>query len=105
MSLQQDIIQINGKKVFINPFLYASKINEKSKKWLREPGQISKSVIAFNRSKFYPEIDWENLALKDKLFKETTIELFLKTIDLIKFFNPDFRSEQILEVEKKINFL
>ena len=48
MSLQQDIIKINGKKIFINPFLYSSKFDEHTKRWLREPGQLSNSTINLN---------------------------------------------------------
>ena len=102
MSLKQDIIKIDGKKIFINPFLYLRKFDQKSKKWLREPGQISKSRIELNRSKYYPEINWENLSLNEKLIKETTIELFLKTNEVIKTFNASLNSEQLLEVEKKL---
>ena len=102
MSLKQDIIKIDGKKIFINPFLYLRKFDQKSKKWLREPGQISKSRIELNRSKYYPEINWDNLSLNQKLIKETTIELFLKTNEVIKTFNASLNSEQLLEVEKKL---
>ena len=102
MSLKQDIIKIDGKKIFINPFLYLRKFDQKSKKWLREPGQISKSRIELNKSKYYPEINWEILSSNDKLIKETTIELFLKTNEIIKTFHPSLNSEQLLEVEKKL---
>ena len=103
MSLQQDIIRIDGKKIIINPFLYLRKLDQKSERWLREPGQISKSRIELNKSKYYPEINWAILSLNEKLIKETTIELFLKTNEIIKTFHPSLNSEQILEVEKKNN--
>ena len=102
MSLKQDIIRINGKKIFINPFLYSRKFDKTTKRWLIEPGQISKSIIELNKSKYYPEINWEILCLNDKLVKETTIELFVKTNELIKTFNSSLNSEQLLEVEKKL---
>ncbi len=102
MSLRQDIIKIDGKKIFINPFLYLRKFDQKSKRWLREFGKISKSRIELNKSKYYPEINWEILSLNEKLIKETTIELFLKTNEIIKTFNPSLNSEQLLEVEKKL---
>ena len=102
MSLQQDIIQINGKKIFINPFLYSRKFDEKTNSWLRKPGQISVSRIDLNRNRFYPEINWEGLNVNEKLFKDTTIELFLKTIEIIKIFNPGLNYEQLLDVEKKL---
>ena len=100
--MKQDIIKIDGKKIFINPFLYFRKFDEESKRWLREPGQISKSRIELNRSKYYPEINWEILSLNEKLIKENTIELFLKTNEVIKTFNASLNSEQLLEVEKKL---
>tara|TARA_Y100000589_G_scaffold315392_1_gene338891 strand:+ start:658 stop:1230 length:573 start_codon:yes stop_codon:yes gene_type:complete len=102
MRLKQDIIRIDGKKIFINPFLYSRKFDQKSKRWLREPGQISKSRIELNRSKYYPDIKWEILSLNEKQIKETTIELFLKTIEIIKTFNSTLNSEQLIEVEKKL---
>ena len=104
MSFHQDIIKINGKKIFINPFLYLRKFDEKTKRWLREPGQISKSRIDLNRSKFYPEINWEMLSFNEKLLKDTTIELFLKTIEIIKIFNPNLNHQQLLIIEKKLIF-
>ena len=102
MSFKQDIITIDGKKIFINPFLYLRKYDQKSKRWLREPGQISNSRIELNKTKYYPEINWGILSLNEKLIKETTIELFLKTSEIIKTFNPSLNSEQLLEVEKKL---
>ena len=102
MSLRQDIIKIDGKKIFINPFLYLRKFDQKSKRWLREFGKISKSRIELNKSKFYPEINWKVLSINEQLIKETTIELFLKTNEIIKTFNPILNSEQLLEVEKKL---
>ena len=102
MSLQQDIIKINGKKIFINPFLYSSKFDEKTKEWLKEPGQIDKSKIYLNRNKFYPELNWEILSSNEKLLKDNTIELFIKTIQIIKTFNPNLNSKQLLEVEKQL---
>ena len=102
MSLQQDIIKINGKKVFINPFLYSRKLDDKAKRWLRESGQISKSIIDLNRSKFYPELNWQILSLNEKLLKNTTIEMFLKTIEIIKIFNPNLSEQQLSLLEKDL---
>ena len=102
MSLQQDIIIINGKKIFINPFLYSRKFDEKTRRWLRKPGQFSKSTIDLNRTKFYPEINWVNLSVNEKLVKDTSIELFLKTIQIINIFNPNLNSKELLEVEKEL---
>ena len=102
MSFKQDIIKIDGKKIFINPFLYLRKFDQKSKRWFIEPGQISNSRIELNRSKYYPKINWQTLSLNEKLIKENTIELFLKTNEIINTFNPILNSEQLLEVEKKL---
>ena len=102
MSLHQDIIKINGKKIFINPFLYSRKFDEKTRRWLKEPGQFSKSRINLSRSKFYPEVNWEILSLNEKLLKDTSIELFLKTIQIINKLNPDLNYKQLLEVEKQL---
>ena len=102
MRLEQDIIKINEKRIFINPFLYSKKFDEKTKIWLREFGQISKSKIELNRSKFYPELNWEILSLNEKLVKDNTIELFLKTIQIIITFNPNLNSKELLEVEKQL---
>ena len=102
MSLQQDIIRINGKKITINPFLYSRKFDDRTKRWLREPGQISKSRIDLHRSKFYPGLNWDNLSFNEKLLKDTTIELFLKTIEIINLFHPHLKLEELLEVEKKL---
>ena len=102
MSLNQDIIKINGKKIFINPFLYSRKFDEKTRIWLREPGQFSKSRINLNRSKFYPELNWDILSSTEKLLKDTSIELFLKTIQIINTFNPNLNSKELYYVEKKL---
>ena len=104
MNLQQDIIKINEKKIFINPFLYSRRCDEKTKKWLRESGQIPKSIIDRHRSKFYAEVNWKKLSSNEKLIKDFTIELFLKTIELIKTFNPNLNPEKLLEVEKQLIF-
>ena len=104
MVLQQDIIKINGKKIFINPFLYSRKFDDKTKKWLIEPGQISKSRIDLNRSKFYPDLNLETLSLNEKLLVDNTIEMFLKTIEIIRIFHSNLTSEEFLEVEKQLIF-
>ena len=102
MSLQQDIIKINGTKIFINPFLYSRKFDYKTTNWLREFGQISKSSIHENRRKFFPEINWEILSLSEKRVKDYTIELFLKTMDLIRTFHPNLNYEELLKVEEQL---
>tara|TARA_B100000212_G_C27145178_1_gene435067 strand:- start:46 stop:618 length:573 start_codon:yes stop_codon:yes gene_type:complete len=102
MGLEQDIIKINEKRISINPFLYLKKFDEKTKRWLREPGQYSKSTINSNRGKFYPGLDWEILSRNEKLLKDTSTELFLKTLQIINTFNPSLNSKELLEVEKQL---
>ncbi len=101
-KLQKDIVKIGGKTIFINPFLYWRRIDEKTNIWLREPGQISGVEIKPNRIRFYPEVDWEYLSEDQKALKDGTIEMFLKTLELISTFHPDLNSGQLLEVERKL---
>jgi len=101
-QLQQDIVKISGKTIFINPFLYWRRLDEKTNKWLRQPGQISENQILSNRNRFYPELDWNDLKIGEKVIKEATIEMFLKTLDLISTFHPNLTSGQLVEVERKM---
>ncbi len=101
-NLQNDIIKIDGKKIFINPFLYSSRFDNNTYIWLSTSGQISNSKIIINRNRFYPELNWEKLTENQRMLKDDTIEMFLKTLDLILFFHPDLNKEQLLQVEKKI---
>jgi len=43
--LQQDVVKIAGKTIFINPFLYWRRFDENTNRWLREPGQMSEEQI------------------------------------------------------------
>ena len=101
--LQQDIIIIDGKKIFLNPFLYSRKFDKKTDIWLKQFGQISNSIIISNRSKFYPEIDWKNITETEKLLKDSTIEFFLKTIEIIKVFHFNLNTNQLLEITNKLS--
>jgi len=100
--LQQDVIKIAGKNIFINPFLYWRRFDENTNRWLREPGQMSEEQIQPNRYRFYPEIDWADLSQDQKLLKDASVEMFLKTLELIITFNPQLTSGQLLEVERKM---
>ena len=100
--LQQDVIKISGKTIFINPFLYWRRFDENTNRWLREPGQMSEEQIQPNRNRFYPEIDWSDLNNEQKLIKDATVEMFLKTLELISTFHPTLTSGQLLEVERKM---
>ena len=102
-KLQQDIVKIAGKTIFINPFLYWRKFDENTNRWLRETGQISKEQIKFNRNRFYPELDWSLLSDKEKYIKDGTVEMCLKTLELVRTFHPDLNTSQMLEVEMKIS--
>ena len=100
--LQQDVIKISGKTIFINPFLYWRRFDENTNRWLREPGQMSEDQIQPNRIRFYPEIEWADLSHEQKLIKDATVEMFLKTLELISTFHPYLNSGQLLEVERKM---
>jgi hypothetical protein len=101
--LQQDVVKISGKKIFINPFLYWRRFDQNTNRWLREPGQISEDQLHRNRNRFYPEIDWDDLNYEQKLIKDATVEMFLKTLELISTFHPYLSSGQLLEVERKMS--
>ena len=100
--LQQDVVKISGKTIFINPFLYWRRFDENTNRWLREPGQMSEEQIHPNRSRFYPELDWTDLSEEQKLLKDATIEMFLKTLELISTFHPQLNSGQLLVIERKM---
>ena len=100
--LQQDVVKIAGKTIFINPFLYWRRFDENTNRWLREPGQMSEEQILQNRNRFYPEIDWSDLSQDQMLIKDASIEMFLKTLELICTFHPQLNSGQLLEVERKM---
>ena len=101
--LQQDIIKIAGKTIFINPFLYWRRFDENTNRWLREPGQMSEEQIKPNRNRFYPEIDWIDLTQDEKMIKDATVEMFLNTLELINTFHPQLNSGQLLEIERKMS--
>ena len=100
--LQQDVIKLSGKTIFINPFLYWRRFDENTNRWLRELGQMSEDQIQRNRNRFYPEIEWADLSNDQMLIKDGTIEMFLKTLELISTFHPYLNSGQLLEVERKM---
>ena len=101
-KLQQDIIKIDGKTIFINPFLYWRRFDENTNRWLREPGQMSDDQILPNRKRFFPELDWSLLSYEERIIKDATVEMFLKTLELVSTFHPDLSSGQLLEVERKM---
>ena len=100
--LQKDILQIEGKTIFINPFLYWKRFDKPTNIWLRQLGQISAEEIKKNRNRFYPDLDWSLLTNEEQILKNGTIEMFLKTLDLVSKFHPFLNSNQILEVERKM---
>ena len=100
--LQEDVVKVSGKTIFINPFLYWRRFDENTNRWLREPCQMSEDQILPNRNRFYPEIDWDDLSHEQKLIKDATVEMFLKTLELISTFHPYLSSGQLLEIERKM---
>ena len=75
--LQQDVVKVSGKTIFINPFLYWRRFDENTNRWLREPGQMSEDQISPNRNRFYPEIEWADLSHEQKLIKDATVYDFI----------------------------
>ncbi|MFL0737227.1 MAG: hypothetical protein AB8A49_00905 [Prochlorococcus sp.] len=100
--LQQDSIQVAGKIVYINPFLYWRRFDSNTDRWLREPGQLGEEQIRVNRGRFYPELDWEQLDENQREIKDAAVEMFLKSLELIGTFHPELTAGQLLEVERKM---
>ncbi len=98
--LQQDSIQLAGKTIYLNPFLYWRRFDANTDRWLREPGQLAEDQIQANRARFYPELVWELLPPEETAIKDGAVEMFLKTLELISTFNPELTSGQLLEVER-----
>ena len=100
--LQQDSIQLGGRVVYLNPFLYWRRFDANTDRWLREPGQLSEEQIQANRLRFYPEIDWTILDPEELAVKDGAVEMFLKSLELISTFNPELTAGHLLEVERKM---
>jgi len=100
--IQNDSIQLGGKTVFLNPFLYWRRFDSNTDRWLREPGQIGEEQIKNNRLRFYPELDWNYLDEDQLMIKDAAVEMFLKSLELIGTFHPELSSGQLLEVERKM---
>jgi hypothetical protein len=100
--LQQDTILFGGKTVYLNPFLYWRRFDANTDRWLREPGQLSEEQIVANRLRFYPELDGVDLEPQELAVKDGSVEMFLKSLELISTFNPELTAGQMLEVERKM---
>ena len=100
--LQQDSIVLSGKTIYINPFLYWRRFDSNTDRWLREPGQLGEDHIRINRGRFYPELDWSFLEEQERALKDASVEMFLKSLELISTFHPDLSAGQLLEVERKM---
>ncbi|MFZ4567160.1 MAG: hypothetical protein ACOYMY_11935 [Prochlorococcaceae cyanobacterium] len=100
--LQQDSIEIAGRTVYLNPFLYWRRFDANTDRWLREPGQLDEEQIQTNRRRFYPEVAFDALSDQDRQIKDGAVEMFLKSLDLITTFNPDLTPGQLLELERKM---
>ena len=91
--LHQDSIQLSGKGVYINHFLYWRRFDSNTDRWLREPGQLGEDQIILNRSRFYPELDWNFLDDEQKTVKDAAVEMFLKSLELIGTFHPELTND------------
>ena len=100
--LQQDSIELAGKVVYLNPFLYWRRFDANTDRWLREPGQLPEDQILPNRQRFYPELAWDLLDDDERQIKDGAVEMFLKSLELISTFNPDLSAGHLLEVERKM---
>jgi len=100
--LHQDSIQLGGKTIYLNPFLYWRRFDANTDRWLREPGQLPEEQIQAQRLRFYPELDWTMLDPQEQAIKDGAVEMFLKTLELISTFNPDLSAGHLLEVERKM---
>ena len=100
--LQQDSIQLGGRTIYLNPFLYWRRFDSNTDRWLREPGQLTEDQITTNRSRFYPELDWGQLDDHGTAVHDGAVEMFLKSLELISTFHPELGSGQMLEVERKM---
>jgi hypothetical protein len=100
--LQQDSIQLAGRTVYLNPFLYWRRFDANTDRWLREPGQLEEEQIRANRLRFYPEVDWDLLPPEELAIKDGAVEMFLKSLELISTFNPELTAGQLLDVERKM---
>ena len=100
--LQQDSIQLGGRTIYLNPFLYWRRFDSNTDRWLREPGQLTEDQITANRSRFYPELDWGQLDDHATAVHDGAVEMFLKSLELISTFHPELGSGQMLELERKM---
>ena len=100
--LQQDSIQLGGRTIYLNPFLYWRRFDSNTDRWLREPGQLTEDQIAANRLRFYPELAWDQLDDHATAVHDGAVEMFLKSLELISTFHPELGSGQMLEVERKM---
>ena len=100
--LQQDSIEVAGKVVYLNPFLYWRRFDANTDRWLREPGQLPEDQISLNRLRFFPELAWDLLSEEELAIKDGAVEMFLKSLELISTFNPELTPGQLLEVERKM---
>ena len=100
--LQQDSIELAGKTIYLNPFLYWRRFDANTDRWLREPGQLNEDQISTNRVRFYPEVMWDSLSNEERAIKDGSVEMFLKSLELISTFNPELTAGQLLELERKM---
>ena len=100
--LQQDSIQLGGRTIYLNPFLYWRRFDSNTARRQREPGQLTEDQIASNRVRFYPELAWDQLDDHATAVHDGAVEMFLKSLELISTFHPELGSGHMLEVERKM---
>ena len=52
--------------------------------------------------RFYPEVVWDSLSEEERTIKDGSVEMFLKSLELISTFNPELTAGQLLELERKM---
>ena len=97
--LQQDVVKISGKTIFINPFLYWRRFDENTNRWLREPGQMSEEQILKTLeliSTFHPDLNSGQLLEVERKMAIT------KKIPFEKWVTKSFaKKARLLENEKR----
>ncbi len=87
--LQLDSIVLTGRMIYLHPCLHWRRVDANTDPWLREPGPLPAEQLESNRQRFYPELDWQLLgdherAIKEGVIEMGVIEMFLKSLELIR---------------------
>jgi len=100
--LQQDSIQLGGRTIYLNPFLYWRRFDSNTDRWLREPGQLTEDQITANRSVFIPNSTGDSWMITPPQFTMALWRCSSRSLELISTFHPELGSGQMLEVERKM---